>query len=291
MKTNSPKQAPDFHKVVTDYRTGNRSSAMLLNGVDGRPDNYRLNLSGEGSTGDWTTPRHRHTKEQFRYVLAGEYQITDKEVLPQGWVAYFPEGAWYGPQVKSANLYMLTLQFGGPTGLGHFGPKTLEAAIQRLKTRGKFEDGVYTWTDKDGKKHNQDAAEATEEEIRGHAVQYPPQRFRDVVMMNPAAFGWVKDKELAGVARKNLGSFSERDIRFGFVRMDKGASLDFGVEDSSEILFINEGALTHDNSRYDKHVAFSTDPDEKPVQFKAVEPTELVYMKLPTFGKDEPLIL
>ena len=33
--------------------------------------------------------------------------------------------------------------------------------VALLAKGGKFEDGVYTWTDAQGRKHNQDAAEAT----------------------------------------------------------------------------------------------------------------------------------
>ena len=80
MQINHPEKAEDFFKAVTDYRTGNRSSAMLLTGREG-PANYRLNVTNESKkgSGDWTTPRHRHTKEQFRLVLDGEYHITDTQ--------------------------------------------------------------------------------------------------------------------------------------------------------------------------------------------------------------------
>ena len=37
---------------------------------------------------------------------------------PAGWVGYFPESAYYGPQSISPDLTMLVLQFGGPSGQG-----------------------------------------------------------------------------------------------------------------------------------------------------------------------------
>lgn len=286
MKTNIPENANDYHKVVTDYRSGNRVSKMLLQGKEGAPNNYRLNFSevGGGSSGDWTTPRHRHTKEQFRYVLAGDYHLTDKEVVPAGWVAYFPESVYYGPQIKSKNLSMLTLQFGGASGGGHLSPRQTQKAIETLLARGgKFEHGIYTWIDEQGKRHNEDAAAATEAEAWGHKMEYPAPRYQDIIMMNVAAFSWVKDKENPGVARKNLGSFTERDTRYGFVQMEKGATLKFGTEKAPEILFLKEGVLTHENTQYIKRTAFSTEENESPVELKAVEPSELVYIKLPTF--------
>lgn len=284
MKTNSPKNAPDFHKVVTDYRSGNRSAALLLTGEEGAPNNYRLTLDGAGSSGDWTTPRHRHTKEQFRYVVSGEFHITDKEVLPKGWAAYFPESVYYGPQIKPKDLYMLTLQYGGPSGHGYMSPAQMQKGIERLLARGgEFKNGVYTWIDESGQRHNKDAAEATEEAAWGRKMEYPAPRYRNYIVINPAAFSWMKDRLAPGIARKNLGSFTERDARFGFVRMEKGATLEFGVEKSPEVLFLMEGAVMHDGHQYEEQTAFATETDESPVLLKAAEPSELVYMKLPTF--------
>jgi hypothetical protein len=284
MKANHPTKAPDFHKVVTDYRSGNRSAALLLTGREGALNNYRLTLDGEGSTGDWETPRHRHTKEQFRYVVSGEFHITDKEVLPKGWAAYFPESVYYGPQIKPKDLHMLTLQYGGPSGLGYMSTTQMQKGIDALLARGgKFERGVYTWTDASGQRHNQDAAEAAEEAAWGRKMEYPAPRYTNFIIMNPAAFSWIKDKENTGVARKTLGSFTERDTRFGFVRMEPGATLPFGVEQSPELVFVKEGSLEYQGERHETHSALSTDTDDKAVLLRAIEPTELIYMKLPTF--------
>jgi hypothetical protein len=284
MQINSPKSAPDFHKVVTDYRSGNRSAALLLNGKEGALNNYRLTLDGAGSTGDWTTPRHRHTKEQFRYVVSGQFHITEKEVLPKGWAAYFPESVYYGPQIKPKDLYMLTLQYGGPSGLGYMSPAQMQKGIEQLLARGgEFKNGVYTWIDENGQRHNKDAAEAAEEAAWGRKMEYPPPRYKNYIVINPDAFSWIKDKAVPGLARKNLGSFTERDARFAFIRMDKGATLQFGVEQAPEVLFLKQGALLRERERYDEQTAFSTEADENPISLTAAEPSELIYMKLPTF--------
>ena len=284
MRTNRPEVAAEYHKVVGDLRAQLRESKILFTGKDNAPANFKLNLSGGGATQDWTTPRHRHTFEQIRHPLSGDYTIKKGEVLPAGWVAYFPESAWYGPQLKGANLKMLVAQYGGPGGLGYWSMPQCKAAMDALKARGRnFHEGVCTWTDKDGKVHNQDASEAVEEEARGQVVEYSPQRYKDIVMMNPAAFDWVKDGENAGVARKHLGTFTERDVRIEFIRLDKGARLPFGLEDSVETLFLKEGALTHANVNYDRQSAFCSDADEKPEELTAIEDSELVYFKLPTF--------
>ncbi len=108
--------APDYYAEAGNIRSGARTVRNLLTGTEGQPDNYKLALS-YGSEGDeWTSPRHRHLFEQVRHVLDGDYSVTRDKVLPAGWVGYFPESAYYGPQVKSASLTMMTLQYGGPSG-------------------------------------------------------------------------------------------------------------------------------------------------------------------------------
>ena len=57
---------PDYHALVGNLRTGNRSTKKLLTGRENSPDNYKLSYGGDESTEDWTTPRHRHTFEQIR---------------------------------------------------------------------------------------------------------------------------------------------------------------------------------------------------------------------------------
>jgi hypothetical protein len=285
MQINSPAEAPDYHKIVFDYRDGNRVSKILLTGKEGKPDNYKLGLSSGGSSENWTTPRHRHTFEQIRIPLVGDYAIKKDEVLPTGWVAYFPESVYYGPQVKSGNLTMLALQFGGPSGHGYLSAQQRKKATDEMRADGKgtFADGIYTWTDEAGQRHNRDASEASEAKARGHDIDYPEPRYNDIIMVNPNSFSWADDAALPGVSRKNLGTFTERDVRVAFVRMDKGAALPFGTENSPEVLFLREGAVTHDNHRYEQHTAFGTEVQESPTTLTAVEPSELVYMKLPTF--------
>lgn len=296
MRASRPSDVEDYFKVVGDFRLSakeenKRESRMLLQGKDGSPDNYMMGLSNgvagakeDPKTSGWTSPRHRHTFEQIRHTLEGEYMIRKDEYLPAGWVAYFPQSAYYGPQVKANNLKMITLQFGGPSGLGYWSMQKCREAFAALEKQGrKFKDGVCTWTDETGKVHNQDASETVEAYARGHEVDYPELRYKDIIMMNPAAFSWVKDREQAGIGRKHLGSFTERDVRVSFIRADKGATLQFGTESSAEVLFLKEGKVTHDNNSYDKHSAFSAEPEDKPVGVTAIEPSEFFYIKLPNF--------
>jgi hypothetical protein len=179
---------PAYHDQVGGCRTGHRNTKPLLYGREGRPDNYKLGFGGAGSGADWSTPRHRHTFEQIRYVASGEYVIRKDEVMPTGSIAYFPESCYYGPQIKRANCDLLTLQFGGPSGLGFWSmAERKRSFVAMIAKDGAFENGMYTWVDADGKRHHQDSAEAVETEARGKAVEYPPQRYNDIIVMNPDA--------------------------------------------------------------------------------------------------------
>ena len=258
------KDGPNYHDKVGNLRTGTRNTSTLLLGKEGAPNNYKANFGGgeDSGSGDWVAPRHRHTFEQVRHPLSGDYTIGTDQVLPAGWVAYFPESVYYGPQVKSGNLVMFSLQ---------------------LAAKGTFNDGVYTWVDDKGVRHNQDSAEAVFEQALGRKTEYPPARYKDLVMMNPAAFNWRRDKDQTGVARKHLGTFTERLIKVALIQVEKGATLSFGEEPAPEVLFLKEGVMTHDNTSYDRHSAFSTETDDAPVALRAIEPCELLYIKTPTF--------
>ncbi len=284
MQTKSHKEhQPDYHALVGNLRTGTRSTKSLLYGRENSPDNYKLSYGGDGSADDWTTPRHRHTFEQIRWAVSGDYMIKEGEMLPAGWVAYFPESVYYGPQIKHANSCQLTLQFGGPSGIGYWSVAQRGAAYKKLAAKGTFEDGLYVWTDDKGRVHRRDAAEAVQDEALGRTIEYPEPRYKDIVTMNPNAFTWEQDSELSGVSRKRLGGFTERDVRVQFLRLDKGANLPLGREPSAEVLFLKTGMLAHQNQTYDDLTAFSTEADEAPASLTAIQPCELFYIKLPTF--------
>jgi len=297
MQINHVADARNLYEIAGDTRTGagasgrsitqkDRISRILLAGEEGSPDNYQL-FYGESEGGDgakWTSPRHRHNFEQIRFTIEGDYSMTKEKVLPAGWVAYFPESIFYGPQVKNPNLKMLVLQFGGPSGIGYHGAAQMRKGFDALVAKGgKFEAGMYTWDDEAGKRHNQDAFEATWEQIHGQKVVYPKPRYDSVILMNPANFSWMADPASQGVSRKLLGAFTEREIRIEFVHLDAAASVELGTRNSAELLFLTQGVLVHEGKNYERNSAFATSSGDRPETLTAVEPTELLYIKLPTF--------
>ena len=89
--------------------------------------------------------------------------------------------------------------------------------------------------------------------------------------------------QVSGVARKMLGTFTERETRIGFVQLEKGASFTFGLEPAAEILFLQEGALTYNGTHHPTWSAFATAAGDGPETLVAAEDSELFYVKLSTF--------
>lgn len=270
-----------------NYRAGSRIPSVQLLGEEGRLDNYRFTFNrwSDDKGGGWPAPRHHHPFEQVRYAVEGDYTISKGNVMPAGWVAYFPESVFYGPQVKETNLRMVELQFGGPTGLGYYSTRQRRAAHDELVAKGgTFEGGFYQWTDEDGKIHRQDSSEAVwEVAMNVPKLVYPRPRYNGVILMDPESFSW--QKETPGVAHKLLGVFTERELRISLVELEKGASLTLGTEPSNEIVFLTEGSLSYEDELYVPHAAFATSTEDEPESLVAAEAAQMLYVKLPTFSR------
>src|ERR1700712_1290064 len=135
--------------LVGSMRDGVLAQKHLLIGEEGSPNNYDLN-GGRAGAGGWRTPRHRHNFDQIRYVMKGDYPYAGEKVLPEGWIGYFPESVYYGPQDRAEGLETMVLQFGGASGGGYLSVAGREAANDALKANGEFKNGVYTYYDEAG---------------------------------------------------------------------------------------------------------------------------------------------
>ncbi|MYS21819.1 hypothetical protein GA0115240_135284 [Streptomyces sp. DvalAA-14] len=285
MQTGHPEAAPNYYDQAGNLRTGTRISRTLLTGKEDAPDNFRLGYSYGGDDAQWTTPRHHHNFEQVRFVLDGEYSVASRRTLPAGWVGYFPESAYYGPQDINPTLTMLILQFGGPSGQGYASIAQRKKGLEDLKARadGELKNGIFSWVDENGTHHNQDAFEAVWEQMNGRTIEYPPSRYADIILMNPDNFGWRDDPAAPGVAWKSLGVFSERLTKIAFARLEPGATLAFGQEPSNEIAFVVRGELDLNGDKHPALTAFGSSKEDEPVGLTATEATTVFYVKLPTF--------
>lgn len=268
--------------VVGSMREGVLAQKFLLTGEDGSPNNYLLNV-GRTGTGGWTTPRHRHTFDQVRFVLKGSYPIAKGKVMHDGWVGYFPESVHYGPQDRPDGLEMMVCQFGGASGLGFISVAEREAANDALKLIGEFKDGIFTYVDEKGQKHNQDGSEACIEKATGKKVVYAKPRYDDIVLVNPENYDWIPSNT-PGVYTKMIGVFTERLTQLELIRVDAGSAFNGGEASSIELLFMSEGRVSVKGKEYGPRTAFEFQPKEGATAMTAIEPCTFLRIILPKFN-------
>lgn len=270
----------DVEKVGT-MREGVLEQKHLLFGEDGSPNNYDLNM-GQTGGGGWRTPRHRHNFDQIRYVIKGTLPYTETEVLKEGWVGYFPESVHYGPQERAEGLRTMVLQSGGASGGGYLSVAQREATNAELNEKGRFEKGLYHFTDENGVEQTLDGSQAIFEHAMGHSLEFAPPRYTDVIAMDPEAYDWTPEGA-DGVEEKWLGRFTERDLRIGFLRLEAGSVYEAGRFDSIEILFQTSGRVSVDGASYGPETGYEFLAGEGPVAVRAEEPTEFLRTVLHRF--------
>ena len=266
---------------VGSMRSGTLDQKFLLQGEHGSPNNYLLNVGLTGS-GGWGTPRHRHNFDQIRYVLKGKYPASPHKIMGEGAVAYFPESVHYGPQDRPEGLEMMVIQFGGASGSGFLSTPEREAANKRLESKGTFKDGIFTWVEDKGQKHNMDGSAACFEEATGKKLVFHPARYDDVVMMEPEALAWV-DTAMPGVQVKHLGTFTERNTVIRFVKVARGATFKTGTRDQIEVLFMSQGNVSVNGRSYGPKTAIELMPKDPSVDVVAEEEALFFSVLLPKF--------
>ena len=266
---------------VGSMRDGKLDQKFLLEGENGSPNNYLLNVGLTGS-GGWGTPRHRHNFDQIRFVLKGSYPVSPHKKMEEGSVAYFPESVHYGPQDRPEGLEMMVIQFGGASGSGFLSTPEREAANKRLEAKGSFEKGIFTWYDDKGQKHNMDGSAACFEEATGNKLVFHKPRYDDVVLMEPEAYDWVSTGQ-NGVQAKLMGIFTERRIEIGFLKLEAGATFDTGSRDQIEVLFMSQGNITVGGETYGDKTAIELLPSDAPVDIVANSDSLFFRVTLPKF--------
>ncbi len=266
---------------VGSMRTGKLVQKFLLTGQEGSPNNYLLNVGLTGS-GGWGTPRHRHNFDQIRYVLKGKYPVSPHKMMGEGSVAYFPESVHYGPQDRPEGLEMMVIQFGGASGAGFLSTPDREAANSRLEAKGTFKEGIYTWIDDTGQKHNMDGSAACFEEATGQKLTFAAPRYDDVVMMEPAAYAWMPSGT-PGVSTKLLGTFTERGTRISMMKLEAGGTWNTGRRSQIEVLFLSTGSFTAQGASYGEKTGVELMPNDAPADITAQQDCTFLVVTLPKF--------
>jgi hypothetical protein len=271
--------------LVSGHRAGAIEFKRLLKGQPRTPGNFELSLVRTGS--DYYTPRHRHNFDQIRLGLNGSLSWAPGKDLTQGSVGYFPEGTPYGPQTDKAGAIFMLLQFGGASGNGFMSYDELSSGFWSMRELGKFAKGTFAYIDENGTAQRKDGYEAVWEHANGRKLEYPAPRYEEPIIAHPERFDWIGDANSRGVTHKWLGSFSERNIGFGFVRLDERATFQVPSAIAPRLFFIRAGAVRLDgrDNALGTQSAFMIDSLEANVTVSTASlSAELFVMQMPTFN-------
>jgi hypothetical protein len=206
-------------EATATTRGGDRRFTDLLNGDDDAKDNFRLIHAQQ--KGEFSGPRHRHNFDQIRYCISGAMNYGPNSWVKEGELAYYPEGAYYGPEVSDKEYVVLALQFGGPSGLGFTSSRRITEGMEQLKAYGTFEKGIFrrSGNPPSGTRRNQDAFEAVWEHLNGRRLEYPTPRYPTTVLIKPDSFAWMPYGKDSGAWIKRLGVFTERALEISMVKI------------------------------------------------------------------------
>jgi hypothetical protein len=270
-------------KPVRGLRGGTIEFKTLLEGEEGRPDNYQLLLANTDL--NFQSPRHRHNFDQLRYSLAGSTNYGPRQNLEEGDLAYFPEGTYYGPQKQEevgASSLSMVIQFGGPSGNGYMSLRQPFEGFDKLQAEGNFENGVFKRNSPghDGRL-NHDAYEAVWEFHNKRPVAYPKPRFMDPVHVREANFEWQPLPGQSGVATKHLGTFTEKGVGVHFVRIESGAIYSLPAARQTQLVFVKEGTGRFGSGdEWFRHTAVHVSAGEA-TDMRAATLTEAMLLLLP----------
>ena len=253
-------------------RPGGVLRQMLLH--DNAPDGLSFKFfRSRYQPGDkaFTSPRHRHAFQQLRWTESGEINYGPDQYIRAREMAYFPRGAYYGPQMKDTGVgLLLQLGFDDEHQYGGVWAKFREGAIKRLKENGAFQDGVYVDTDPDtGDRRERDSGQALYEEQyearTGKRFIVPAAGYETPILLHPDAFEYYP--AASGLEIKNLGHFFDHpgpnaDIRLSVLRLSPGATYTFGP-DRAQLAWTTDAGLIVEDRSYPELTYLYSPRDEK----------------------------
>jgi len=264
---------------TSDHRPGGIGFIALLQGEPGSIDNFDLSISL--TTDDFHTPRHRHNFDQVRYILKGEFSFDRGRVQKERQLGYFCEGTYYQQQGIGATETLL-LQCAGASGSGYMSFDQLYATARQLTQKGRFDDGVFTWQDSAGKKHNVDGYQAVWEELNQRKLVYPKPRYDEAVLLNPDNFDWIRLAGAPGIEVREFGHFNERGLVVRQLRLAAGAKFQLAAPPERNLLFVLEGEGAANEAPIERHAAVQIERGETAV-IEARTTMELIHFRLPRF--------
>jgi hypothetical protein len=174
------------------------------------------------------------------------------------------------------------LQVAGPSGHGYMSERQLNASMAELQERGNFHNGIYTWYDADGVKHNQDSYEAVREHAFKQPVRYPRPRYETPILFRPERFDYIPALDGAGVAFRHLGTFNERRLMLQMMRLDAGTAMDLGDAGQTLLVYCIHGKGTVGDKAWRASSAFEVRKGTQ-VRVEAASDSEFYLFGLPVF--------
>ena len=254
--------------VKTDYIRFKR----LYKGAIGTPGNFEFTVAQ--AVGTPPVPEHKHNFDQIRYSLTGAYQYKPGSVMQPGDLAYFPEGAYYGPEACVGDPIILTLQFGGASGGGFMSMDELVRGSDELKRNGRFENGVYYRNDG----ATADGYEAVWQHVKSAPISYPAPRYHAPILVHTYDFKWHTIAQ--GVFWQNLGVFTEARTECAKLRLLPGARHRYSEARRTTLAVVLSGRLAIDGAEHGELVALSIEPNEA-VEFEGRAQSDVLFLVLP----------
>jgi hypothetical protein len=262
--------------VVPNTRGGDVYRKVIRAAEGGAQVTYdiRLERFGEGDRG-YSSVRHRHDFEQLRFAAAGRMDL-GFGVLEEGDVGYFPANAYYGPQ-KCEGALILVAQWGD-----RFITKAQsDAAVAELSRHGEFRDGIYRSVDERGHPYNKDPLNAIWEQVYGEPYKPQKPRYRQPVLITPAAFGWASEN---GPTRsRKLGTFTENGLAISSVQWRGNGPFLVGPGEHDRrpaFAFTTAGSFSHAGRAFGPHTGVWTDPGEG-LSIEGEAGSELLLVRFP----------
>ncbi len=275
-----------YKKPRTNHREGDIEFKRLMQGAPGGVQNFEFLIGKTG--GRFFGPRHRHNFEQIRLGLSGTLGKGKADTIAPGQIGYYPENCYY--QIDSSDSEIVLIQFAGPSGWGYLSYDQLYAGSAELAKLGTFKDGVFFRNPgtnlAPGQKKNQDGYEAIWEHVYGRPIEYPKPRYEAPVLMNPENYPWVPDAGAKGVARRHIGTFSERRIEIVQIKVEPGATASESAPAAPRFLFVQGGAGTAGGAPLRPHSLAELATGET-AALTATSPLLLLTISMPVFTAEE----
>ncbi len=238
--TEVPERRHTRDETTTSSRRGETISRPIFRDVAPDGLHFWFGYGGSAKTDNpFTAPRHHHALQQIRWCDSGSKNYAPGKNIEAGDLAYFPRGAYYGPENKAGPYVGFSTQFGfgNENMIGPYWRPIVRQAKQRLRERGTVADGMFTGIDPaTGEQRRYDAVQAMYEQaamLAGGTFTTPAAGYEEPILMHPAVFEYF---EIApGVEAKELGRFYDHpgpnaDVHIQMIRLTEGGLYHLGAD-------------------------------------------------------------